>query len=84
MVSEFNILALANKFLLSLLLLVLDNMKKFQTNSDIHNISTRYSYSLYVTTTNLSKYQEGAYSTGIHSFSYLSLTMVFQPRHKTV
>jgi hypothetical protein len=75
-ISEFNFLALANKFLLSLLLLAVDNMKRFHTYSAIHNINTRYSYSLHVSIINLSKYQVGAYSTGIQLFSNLSPTII--------
>jgi hypothetical protein len=51
--KKFNILPLASEFLLSF---VVDNMKKFQTNSHIHSISTRYRYNLHVPNTNLSKY----------------------------
>jgi hypothetical protein len=35
--KKLNILPLASEFLLSLLSFVVDNMKKFQTNSDIHS-----------------------------------------------
>jgi hypothetical protein len=42
--KKFNILPLASKFLLSLLLFVVDNMERFKTNSDIHSIHTRYIY----------------------------------------
>jgi hypothetical protein len=38
--KKFNILPLASKFLLSLLSFIVDKMEKFQTNSDIHSIST--------------------------------------------
>jgi hypothetical protein len=34
--KKFNILPLANEFLLSLLSFIVGNMEKFQTNSDIH------------------------------------------------
>jgi hypothetical protein len=43
--KKINILPLASEFLLSLLSFVA-NTEKFQTNSDIHNISTRYRYNL--------------------------------------
>jgi hypothetical protein len=42
--KKFNILPLACEFLLSLLSFVVDNLETFQTNSDIHNISTKYRY----------------------------------------
>jgi hypothetical protein len=40
--KKCNILPLVKEFLLSLLSFVVDNIEKFQTNSDIHNIGTRY------------------------------------------
>jgi hypothetical protein len=73
--KKFNILRLASEFLLSLLSFVVDNIQKFQTNSDIHNISTRYRYNLHVTNTNLSKYQKGFYYTGINLFHNLPPTI---------
>jgi hypothetical protein len=45
--KKFNILPLASEFLLSLLSFVVDHIEKFQTSSDIHNISTRYRYNLH-------------------------------------
>jgi hypothetical protein len=54
--KKFNILPLASEFLLSLLSFVVDNIEKFQTNSNIHNISTRYRNNLHVPNTNHSKY----------------------------
>jgi hypothetical protein len=48
-----------------------DNMEKFQTNSDIHSISTRYRYNLHVPNSNLSKYQKGVYYSGIKLFKNL-------------
>jgi hypothetical protein len=38
--KKINILPLVSEFLLSLLSFVGDNLETFQTNSDIHNIST--------------------------------------------
>jgi hypothetical protein len=46
--KKFNILPLASEYLLSLSSFVVDNIEKFQTNLDIHNISTRYRYNLHV------------------------------------
>jgi hypothetical protein len=69
--NKFNFLPLASEFLLSLLSFVMDNIETFQTNSDNHNISTRYRYNLHVPNTNLSKYQKGVYYSGIKLFSNL-------------
>jgi hypothetical protein len=63
--KKFNILPLVGKFLLSLSSFVMDNIEKFKTNSDIHNISTRYRHNLHVPNTNLSKYQKGVYYTKV-------------------
>jgi hypothetical protein len=73
--TKFNILLLASKFLLSLSSFVADNTETFQTNSDIHNISTRYRYNLHVPKTNLSKYQKGVYYSGIKLFNNLPPTI---------
>jgi hypothetical protein len=70
--KKFNTLPLASKFLLSLLSFVVYNLETFQTNSDIHNISTRYRYNLHVPNTNLSKYQKGVYYSGIKVFNNVS------------
>jgi hypothetical protein len=67
--NKFNILPLASEFLLSLLSFIVDNMDKFQTNSDIHSISTRYRYNFHVPNSNLSKYQKGVYYSGIKIFN---------------
>jgi hypothetical protein len=44
LLKKFNILPLASEFLLSLQSFVVDNMEKFQTNSDIHTINTRHKH----------------------------------------
>jgi hypothetical protein len=36
--KKFNILPLASEYLLSLLSFVVDNIEKFETNSDIHSL----------------------------------------------
>jgi hypothetical protein len=45
-----SILTLASGFLLSLLLYVVDNIEKFQTNSDVHSINTRHKHDLHMLT----------------------------------
>jgi hypothetical protein len=66
-VSYFSI---SSEFLLSLSFVV-DNMEKFQTNSDIHSISTRYRYNVHVPNTKLNKYQRGVYYSEIKLYSNL-------------
>jgi hypothetical protein len=67
--------ASCSEFLLSLLSFVVDNLEIFQTNSDIHNISTRYRYNLHVPNTNLSKYKKGVHYSGIKKFNNLPPTI---------
>jgi hypothetical protein len=69
--KKFSILPLASEFLFSLLSFVVDNREKFQANSDIHSISTRYRYNLHVPNTNLNKYQKEVYYSGIKLFNNL-------------
>jgi hypothetical protein len=52
-------------------LFAVNNIEKFQTISNIHNISKRYTYNLHVPNTNLSKYQKGVYYAGIKLFNNL-------------
>jgi hypothetical protein len=66
---KFNILPLASEFLLSLLSFIVGNMEKFQTNSNIHNINTRYKHDLHQPSINLTSYQKGAYHAGIKLFN---------------
>jgi hypothetical protein len=73
--KKFNILPLASEFLVSLSSFVVENTETFQTNADIHNISTRYTYNLHVPNTNLSKYQKGIYYPGIKLFNNLPPTI---------
>jgi hypothetical protein len=73
--KKFNILPLVSKFLPSLSSFVVDNIEKFQTNPNIHNINTRYRYNLHVSNTNLSKYQKGVYYSGIKLFNNLPPTI---------
>jgi hypothetical protein len=70
------ILPLASEFLPSFLSFVAENIETFQTNSDIHNLTTRYRYNLHVPNTNLRKYQKGV------SIMELGYSIIFPPRSK--
>jgi hypothetical protein len=69
--KKFNIYPLASEFLLSLLSFIMDNMKKFQTNSDTHNINTRHKYDLCLLNAIITRYKKIMYYTGIKLFSTL-------------
>jgi hypothetical protein len=64
---KFHILPLASEFILCLLSFVVENLDKFQINTDAHNLNTRYKYDLHMPNTNLTKYQKG----GIKLFNNL-------------
>jgi hypothetical protein len=46
-----------------------DVNKKFQRNTDVHNLNTRCKRDLHMPNANLTKYQAGVYYTGIQLFS---------------
>jgi hypothetical protein len=72
---KFNILPLANEFILCLLSFVVENLDKFKRNADVHNLNTRCKHDLYMPNTNLTKYQKGAYYIGIKLFNNLPPTI---------
>jgi hypothetical protein len=72
---KFNILPLASEFVLCLLSFVVENLDKFQRNTNVHNLNTRCKYDLHMPNTNLIKYQKGAYYTGIKLFNNLPPTI---------
>jgi hypothetical protein len=59
--KKFNTLPHTIEFLLSLLSFIMDNLEKFQTNSDIHDINTRDMYDLQQPSANLTSHQKGAF-----------------------
>jgi hypothetical protein len=66
--KKFNYLPLrVNSF--SLLLFFVENMEKFRTNFDIHNVNTRHKYDLHMLNDNLTSYQKGAYYAEITHYS---------------
>jgi hypothetical protein len=73
--QKFNILPLASEFILCLKSFVVENLDKFQRNIDVHNLNTRHKYDLHMPNTNLTKYQNGVYYTGIKLFSNLPPTI---------
>jgi hypothetical protein len=72
---KFNVLPLASEFIFCLLSFVVENLDKFQGNTDVHILNTRRKYDLYIPNTNLTQYQKGAYYTGIKLFNNLPCTI---------
>jgi len=69
--KKLNILPLQSQYILSLLLIVVDNGDYFKVNSEIHNINTRTKLNLHRPISNLLAYQKGTYYSGIRVFNSL-------------
>jgi len=65
------ILPFTSQYIFFLLLFVVHNRVLFQTNSEIHNINTRYGFNFHLTA-----YKNGAYYTSITSSWRLHLIVV--------
>jgi len=69
--KKLNILPLYLQYILSVLLLVVNNIDEFTINSDVHSIRTRLRFDLYPPLTRLTKYKKGIYYSGIKISNYL-------------
>jgi hypothetical protein len=72
---KFNVLPLPSEFVLCLVSFVVENLDKFQRNTDVHNLNTRRKYDLHMPNTNLTKYKKIVYHTGIKLFNNLPPTI---------
>ena len=68
---DLGILTLHSQYILSLVMFVSKNMNDFTTNSDIHPCNTRNNNNLHPPLTRLTKYQKGAYYSGIKAYNCL-------------
>jgi hypothetical protein len=71
LLKHLRILPLQSQYILSLLLLVVDNKNLFYVNSEIHSINTRQNSNLHQPQANLTLYQKGAYYSAIKVFNNL-------------
>ena len=62
---------LKSQYVSSLLLFVAKNRDSYESNSEIHNINTRFSSDLHTPTANLTTFQKGPFYFGIKIFNYL-------------
>jgi len=69
--KKLKILPLLLQYMLSLLMLVVNNTDQFLINSEIHNINTRHSANLHLPSANLDIYQKRVYYPGINIFNNL-------------
>jgi hypothetical protein len=56
---------------ISSLLFVVENLDKFQRNTDVHSLNTRRKLDLLMPHANLTKYQKGVYYMSIKLFNHL-------------
>jgi len=67
--KNLKILPLKSKYIFfSLLLFVAENRDLYESNSEIHNINTRFSSNLHTPTANLTTFQKGPFYFGIKVF----------------
>ena len=57
--KELNILPVPSQYMLSVLLFITKNKDQFVPNSQIHRITTRQTFDLYIPAANLTIYQKG-------------------------
>jgi len=69
--KRMEILPLYSQYLFSLLMYVVNNKHLFTKTLEFHNHDTRSANKFHLPTTNLTKYQNGAYYTGIKILNYL-------------
>jgi hypothetical protein len=72
---KLDILPLSCKYILSLMLFVIDNQNKFHSGLEVHGLNTRSKNQLHLPTTNLSVFQKGATFSGIRLFNSLPGTI---------
>ena len=73
--KELNILPVPSQYILSVLLFLTKNEDQFMTNSQMHKITTRQTFDLYVPAANLTIYQKGVYYQGIKIYNHLPKTI---------
>jgi len=66
-----NLKILPSQHIFPLLLFIAKNRDLYESNSEIHNIYTRFSSDLHTPTANLTTFQKGPYYFGIKVFNHL-------------
>jgi hypothetical protein len=67
--KTMEILPLYSLYIFTLLMYVVNNKHLFTKSSEVHNHNTRSANNFHLPTTNLAKYQKGAYYTGIKTLN---------------
>ena len=73
--KELNILPVPSQYILSVLLFLTKNKDQFMTNSQMHKITTRQIFDLFMPAANLTIYQKGACYQGIKIYNHLPKTI---------
>jgi len=74
LLKTMEILLLYSQYLFSLSMYVVNNKHSFTKSLEVHNHDTRHANNFHLPTTNLTKYQKGAYYTGIKFLFTFPLT----------
>jgi hypothetical protein len=69
--KNLKILPLKSQYIFSQLLFVAQNIDLYESNSEIHNINTRFSSDLHTQTANLTTFQKGPFYSGIKVINHL-------------
>ena len=69
--KSMEIMTLYSQYIYSLVLYTVNNKHLFDTNNEIHKYKTRNNNNLHLPITNLSKFNKGAYISGIKVFNHL-------------
>jgi len=69
--KNMEIMKLYSQYIYSLILYTVNNKYLFNTNNEIHKYRTRYKNNLHLPIVNLSKFNKGAYISGVEVFSHL-------------
>ena len=71
--KQLQILTLSSQYIFSLLIFVAKHRDLFLSNSEIHDINTRFNYNLHLPTTNLTLVQKGVLYPGSRIYNYLPI-----------
>jgi hypothetical protein len=69
--KDLNILPTYSQSIYPLILYTVNNKYLYHTNNEIHNYRTRYNSNLHLPVVNLTKFNKGAYFSGIKIFTHL-------------
>jgi hypothetical protein len=69
------VLPLRSQYIFSLLIFAVKNKDFFKTNSEVHNLNTRFNHDLHIPITNLMLFQHGVWYSDIKTYNHLPLAL---------